>query len=78
MMTRYKRTGKDANGQVTWSQVELVEATGVSLRTVGTCLDELLDMKWITIWEPGGRWAKGTTYEMNPIYADGQRPKPAK
>ena len=70
MMTKYIRTGMDADGRVMWAQIELAEATGLSLRTIGTCLDELLDKEWMWIDEPGGRWAKGTTYEMNPIYAD--------
>ena len=78
MMTKYKRTGKDANGRVTWAQIELAGATGLSRRTVGTCVDNLLDREWIWIDEPGGRWAKGTTYEMNPKYADGQTPKATK
>lgn len=72
MLRRYKRTGKQANGRVTWSQVELEEQTGVSLRTVNRSLDELIEKDWLTIWEPGGRWAKGTTYVVNPLYANGK------
>lgn len=78
MLTRYKRTGEEADGMVTWAQTELAETTGASLRTIRSCLDEILEKKWITVWEPGGRRAKGTTYEINPIYADGQSPKPTK
>ena len=78
MLTRYDRQGGRADGRVTWSQVELVGATGLSLRTVGRSIDELLDKEWISIWEPGGRWATGTTYDVAPEYADGQSPKPAK
>ncbi len=78
MLTKYFRTGPKSNGRVMWAQIELSDATGISLRTIRKCIDELLDKEWIWIWEPGGRWAKGTTYEVNPIYADGQSPKPTK
>jgi len=71
MLLRYKRTGKEANGKVKWKQPELANKTGLSLKTVGTCLQELKDKEWITVWEPGGRWLDGTTYDVNPVYADG-------
>lgn len=72
MLTNYKRTGPQADGMVTWSQVELVAAVGLSLRTVNRSIKELLREEWITTWEPGGRWAKGTTYTVNSEYADGK------
>jgi len=78
MLTEYIRTGSEANGRVMWAQTDLAEVTGISLRTIRKCVDELLDKEWLWIWEPGGRWAKGTTYELNPVYADGQSPKPTK
>ena len=78
MLTRYDRQGANANGRVTWSQAELAKVTGISLRTIKTCIDELLDKGWMTIWEPGGRWLDGTTYEISSIYADGKDPKPTK
>lgn len=72
MLRRYYRKGKRANGCVTWSQVELEKKSGMSLRTVNRCVDKLIEEDWLTIWEPGGRWAKGTTYKVNPVYADGR------
>ena len=78
MLKKYIRKGEGANGRVTWAQVELAEASGLSLRTIGRSTDDLLDKEWLWIDEPGGRWAKGTTYEMNPKYADGQTPKATK
>ena len=75
MMAKYRRKGRGADGCVTWSQVELVEATGISLRTINTCIDCLLEKDWMGVYEAGGRWAKGTTYIMNPWYADRQSPK---
>lgn len=64
MMTEYIRTGEKATGRVTWSQADLAEATAISLRTIRKCLDELLEKDWMCVYEPGGRWAKGTTYCM--------------
>lgn len=72
MLIKYWRTGKEANGRVKWKQPELAEKAGLSLRTVITCLQELKEKGWITIWEPGGRWLDGTVYEMNPIWANGK------
>ena len=71
MLLRYKRTGSESNGRVKWKQPKLAEESGLSLKTVNTCLQELKDKGWIEVWEPGGRWLDGTTYEVNPIYADG-------
>jgi len=71
MLVRYKRTGSESNGRVKWKQPELAEKARLSLKTVNTCLQELKDKGWIEVWEPGGRWLDGTTYEVNPIYADG-------
>lgn len=76
MLLRYKRKGKEANGQVTWAQTELADITGLSVRTVKRGTQELRSKDWITIWEAGGRWAKGTTYDVNPVYANGETPKP--
>jgi hypothetical protein len=72
MLLKYKRKGKDANGRVKWKQPELAKKAGLSLRTTNTCLQELKDKEWITIWEPGGRWLDGTTYELNPSWANGK------
>lgn len=72
MLLRYRRAGVTAGDLVTWAQTELVETTGFSLSTVIRGLDELKDKEWLWIWEPGGRWAKGTTYRVNPLYANGK------
>jgi len=73
MLLKYKRTGKDANGRVKWKQQELALAVGLARKTIIICLQELKDKGWIEVWAPGGRWLDGTTYKMNPLYADGQR-----
>ena len=75
MMTRYIRSGERASDLVKWAQTELVEATGLSLSTVIRSLDELKEKEWVETWEPGGRWVKGTTYRMNPLYANGKVPE---
>lgn len=72
MMLRYKRTGREANGRVKWKQPELAEKAKLSLKTVNTCLQELVENGWITIWEPGGRWLDGTIYEMASEWANGK------
>lgn len=72
MLTKYKRTGKEANGRVKWKQPELAKKAGYSLKTTNTCLQELKDKGWITVWEPGGRWLDGTTYEVEPKWANGE------
>lgn len=71
MLLKYMRTGKNANGRVKWKQDELAAATGLSRRTIVTCLQELINKGWTSVWEPGGRWLDGTTYKMNPLWADG-------
>jgi len=76
MGLRYRRTGKRANGRVTWTQPELVEESGLPLRTVQRAVHELRYDDFISVWEPGGRWQKGTTYEMNPQYIDGKQGRP--
>lgn len=78
MLTRYDRQGGNANGRVKWTQPEIAEKTGISLKTAFTCLQELREKNWITVWEPGGRWLDGTTYDINSFYADRQSPKPTK
>jgi hypothetical protein len=72
MLLRYKRKGKDANGRVKWKQTELVKESGLSLRTVNRGLSDLKGTGWIAVWEPGGRWLDGTTYEVNPKWANGK------
>ena len=72
MLRKYRRTGKEANGRVKWKQPELAKKAGYSLRTVNTCLQELLEKRWITVWEPGGRWLDGTIYEVEPKWANGK------
>lgn len=72
MGLRYRRTGKDADGLVTWTQEELVEESGLPLRTVQRGVQELRTKEFVFVWEPGGRWQKGTRYEMNPKYMDGK------
>lgn len=72
MLRKYRRWGPDANGRVRWRQDELAEAAGVSLKTIKRSLNDLKDEKWITVWEPGGRWLDGTTYEVNPLWANGK------
>ncbi len=70
-----RRWGERASDLVTWAQTDLVEATGFSLSTVVRSLDELKSKNWIETWEPGGRWARGTTYRMYPLYANGKDPE---
>lgn len=36
------------------------------------CIAELIEAEWISVWEPGGRWLDGTTYEMAPEWANGK------
>ncbi len=72
MLRKYRRWGKGANGRVKWRQDELAKASGFTRQTVITCLDELKEHKWISVWEPGGRWVEGTTYEMAPEWANGK------
>jgi len=72
MGLRYMRTGKSADGRVTWTQPELVEQSGLPLRTVQRGVQELRRKEFVSVWEPGGRWQQGTTYEMNPKYMDGK------
>lgn len=72
MLTKYIRKGDDANGKVKWKQPELAEAVGLSLRTVNTCLQELGEKGFISVWEPGGRWLDGTTYTIEPEWANGE------
>ncbi len=72
MLRKYRRKGENANGRVKWRQDELAKASGLSLNTVKRGLQELKDEGWITIWEPGGRWLDGTTYKMNPKWANGK------
>jgi len=71
MLLKYMRKGDNANGRVKWRQDELSKASGVGLRTVITCLQELKDKKWVSVYEPGGRWLDGTTYDVNPKWANG-------
>lgn len=73
MLLKYWRKGENANGRVQWRQDELAEASGCTRQTVITCLTELKDKKWISVWEPGGRWIEGTTYEMSPEWANGHK-----
>ena len=76
MLLKYRRAGETASDLVTWAQTELVESTGFSLSTIIRSLEELKQKEWVEIWEPGGRWAKGTTYRMNSLYANGKAPEP--
>ena len=78
MGLEYQRTGSNANGLVTWTQGDLVKASGLSLRTVQRGIKELRENKFIVVWEPGGRWQRGTTYLMSSWYMDGRKetPKP--
>ena len=73
MLRKYRRTGEDANGRVQWRQDELAEAAGFTRQTIITGIGELTDKKWISVWEPGGRWTEGTTYEVDPKWANGQK-----
>lgn len=70
MLLKYIRKG--GNGRVTWRQDELAKVSGFSLNTVKRSLDDLKAAKWITVYEPGGRWLDGTTYNIDPLYADGE------
>ncbi len=45
---------------------------GLSLKTIKRSLQDLKDEGWISVWEPGGRWIEGTTYEMAPEWANGK------
>lgn len=78
MLLDYYRTGKNASDEVTWSQADLAEATGLSLRTVKRGTTELRSKEWIEIVSIGCRWSKGTTYKVNALYANGETPKPTK
>lgn len=71
MLLKYRRTGKEANGRVKWKQPELAKKTGLSLKTVNSCLQELIENEWIAVWEPGGRWLDGTVYDVDPKWANG-------
>lgn len=70
MLLKYKRKGGD--GRVTWRQDELAKVSGFSLNTIKRSISDLIEEKWITVWEPGGRWLDGTTYSMSSLYADGK------
>lgn len=72
MLRKYWHSGPKANGRVKWRQDELSQAAGVSLKTIKRSLNDLRDKDWITVWEPGGRWLDGTTYTMNPKWANGK------
>lgn len=72
MLGKYWRKGDEANGKVRWKQEELVDKTGLSLNTIKRGLNELKEKEWLIVWEPGGRWLDGTTYEVNPIWANGK------
>jgi len=72
MLLRYRRTGKGANGQVTWLQTELAEEAGISVRTVKRSLTELRAYGWIEVVEVGCKWTRGTTYQVSSRYANGR------
>lgn len=71
MALRYIRTGTNATGMVTWTQEELVEGSGLPLRTVQRGTKELKADGFVVVYEPGGRWQRGTTYQMVSKYIDG-------
>lgn len=70
MALKYDR--KNGNGFVTWKQPELVEETGLPLRTVERGIQELKGKEFITVWQAGSRWGAGTTYKMSSLYMDGE------
>ena len=72
MLRKYTRWGRNANGRVQWRQDELAKEAGFTRQTVITCIGDLIEAKWISVWEPGGRWIEGTTYEMAPEVANGK------
>jgi len=71
MGLRYIRTGATATGKVTWTQKELVDESGLPLRTVQRGVKELRKDGFVVVYEPGGRWQRGTTYQMISKYMDG-------
>lgn len=71
MGLRYIRTGVNATGTVTWTQEELVEESGLPLCTVQRGTKELKKQGYVVVYEPGGRWQRGTTYLMVSKYMDG-------
>jgi len=73
MLRKYMRSGEEADGRVQWRQDELAEQAGFTRQTIITCIGKLIEHKWISVWEPGGRWTEGTTYEVEPKWANGQR-----
>jgi len=72
MLKKYRHAGQKANGRVKWKQDELAKVAGLSLKTIKRSLQDLKDANWISVWEPGGRWLDGTTYEMKPKWANGE------
>lgn len=78
VLKRYYRNGKLANGMVTWTYDDLASEAGLSRRTVRRGMQELKQKDWVAVWEPGGRWERGTTYLVNPFYANGTTPKGSK
>jgi len=75
MLIKYRRKGTMSTGKVTWTYDELAKAGGLSRRTVRRAMQELKQKDWVTIWEPGGRWKRDTTYGMNPLFANGGTPE---
>jgi len=75
ILKKYYRKGDRANGMVTWTYDELATEGGLSVRTVRRGMQELKQKEWLTIWELGGRWGRGTTYTVNPLHANGKLPK---
>lgn len=69
MLIRYYR------GRVTWTYDELAKTGGLSKRTVRRAMQELKQKEWVSVWEPGGRWKRDTTYTIDPAFANGKAPK---
>ena len=71
MATRYRRTGQDADGKVSWSQEDLIQESGIPSTTLKRGMKELKANGFVVVWMPGGRWHKETTYELSARYIDG-------
>jgi hypothetical protein len=69
LLKYFREDGEDSN-KLRWRQDELAALTGFTRKTVNSCIGELIDNEFISVWEPGGRWIDGTTYEIDRKWSD--------